>query len=109
MKMLIVFTVDSGYIRHLAVALTSFVRYHDPEKFIVGVIYKNISPEELLIFQKYVAKLRLEMQLMKIEYNFGNIKYKYHFNETVLYRLVAPHMFTEYKTLLYLDSDIIFV
>ena len=109
MKKLIVFTIDAKYIEPYVVAIESFTKFHDPKKYEIGLVYSNISEQDIIKIKKYMNNKNISFQIKKIEDNFKDIQVSYHFNSVIFYRLSLAKIFCDYEKLLYLDSDILFM
>lgn len=109
MKKLLVFTVDNNYLPHLAVALISFLEFHKPDAFEIGLLYSDITDEELEKFMSFFYPTGIKIHPHIIANEFTGISVGYHFNPVIFYRLLAPEFFFEHDRILYLDSDIVFV
>lgn len=109
MKKLIVFTIDNNYIKHLAVALVSFIESNNPKEFDIGVIYKDIPDFEMNKLKVFFFNQGLIIISHRIKNFLSEIPAGHHFNEVVFYRFLAPEIFSDYDSLLYIDSDVIFL
>lgn len=109
MKNLIVFTIDDSFMEPLIVALQSFMEFNDKSKYQFAVIHSNLTDKNIKLIRHYCELNNLEIIFKKIEDIFTHISVKYHFNSVIFYRLLIPCIFNEYKKVLYLDSDILFL
>ena len=108
MKNLIIFTIDENYIEPFIVAIESFSHYHEKSKYAIALVYSDIKNKKIKKIKKYFLSKNLTLITKKINDVFGNIKVDYHFNSVIFYRLLLPSIFSNYKKILYLDSDILF-
>ena len=110
----VVFAVDSEYVASLSVSLQSILEYADKESFYDFIVLeKNIQEEDKLLLLKQISNYsncslrfwNMNSILKKIGDSF--LHESTHITKTAYYRLFIPFIFSEYKKILYLDSDII--
>lgn len=105
---IIAFTIDENYIEPFIVAIQSFLEFHDNNKYIIILIQSNIKDNSLDKIVTYFKSINLRLIVKEIDDTFQDIQVGYHFNSVIFYRLLLPELFPNYKTILYLDSDILF-
>ena len=108
-KKFIVFTIDKGYLPHLATALRSFVETNDSSQYEIGLIYSGINQKSINKLLAFAHQIGLELFAEEIYEQFTDVHVSFHFNHTIFYRFLAPELFNGYEQILYLDSDIIFM
>ncbi|NIA09757.1 MAG: hypothetical protein GWP10_08505 [Nitrospiraceae bacterium] len=109
MKKLIVFTIDDNYVMPFCAAVASFIDHHNVQNYTIGLIYSTISKKKLDRVRSFFAKNKLELKVKKIKDPFKNIEVSYHFNSVIFYRFLIPSLYKEYRKILYIDSDILFL
>jgi len=108
-KKLIVFAIDENYIKPFIVALESFFIFNSKTEYEIGLIYSSIKKKSLLKIKKYAKKKEIKITTYLIDDIFKDISTGYHFNSVVFYRLLIPKIFQDYKKVLYIDADVLFV
>lgn len=105
----IFFAVDNGYIPFLAVAMQSLIdNSSDENKYIIKILYTNVSEENMLKIKKYERKnvviefVDVNSQLEKVQ---GKLYTRNYFSNTTYFRLFIPELYPQYDKALYLDSD----
>jgi lipopolysaccharide biosynthesis glycosyltransferase len=109
LKKLIVFTIDDNYVDPFSVAIESFSSHHIIEDYAIGLVYSQLSESNLVKIRKMHKLKGIELIEKKIVDEFSNISMGYHFNSVIFYRWYIPELFKEYKKVLYIDSDILFL
>jgi lipopolysaccharide biosynthesis glycosyltransferase len=108
-KNLIVFTIDDNYVAPFCVAICSFTQFNNVSDYKIGLLYSELSKKNISKIITYAKELQLEITLHKINDIFKDIPVGYHFNSVIFYRLLIPSIFNNYKYVLYLDADIVFM
>lgn len=108
-KKLIVFTIDENYIKPFIVALESFFLFNSKIEYEIGLIYSSIKKESLLKIKKYANYKGVKIITYLIDDIFKDFQTGYHFNSVVFYRLLIPKIFQDYKKVLYIDADVLFL
>lgn len=109
MKNLVVFTIDDNYVAPFCTAIASFIEHHNTARYLIGLIYADLSENNLEKIRIFFVKNNLELITKQIEDIFQNIYVGYHFNSVIFYRLLIPSIFKKYEKVLYIDSDVIFI
>jgi lipopolysaccharide biosynthesis glycosyltransferase len=109
MKNLIAFTIDENYLEPFMVAIQSFIAHHDVNQYEIALVHSNISKKNIQKIKTYMQSYNIYFKEVYIEDEFKTIKVGYHFNSVIFYRLLLPKIFREYKKILYIDSDILFL
>lgn len=108
-KHLVAFTIDDNYAAPFCVAIASFAKTNDVRKFLVGLVYSEISKRNLQKIRKFLTKNNIDYIEKRINDQFKQIKVGYHFNSVIFYRLLLPDLFQDHKIMLYTDSDMLFL
>lgn len=111
METLVVMAVDDNYAKYAAVTITSIISNRGKKNqyriciLHVGLKKNNIKQlEKLCCMGCQVECINISTAIQKCNPRFVE---KSHFSEATYYRLLIPEIFSEYETLVYLDSDLI--
>ncbi|EAL7394172.1 hypothetical protein DU024_08415, partial [Campylobacter jejuni] len=113
----IVFAVDDNYLPYMSIALNSLVdRVSNCYKYNIFVMHLNIDLERLNRLKENIRNnnvtiefINLNQYLKKIFKEYGNIFYeRSYFTTAMYYRIFIPEIFSNFKKVIYCDSDVIF-
>ncbi len=102
----IVFTVDSNYVQHLAVAISSLLENNKNLNFDIYVISDHLPKGVLDKIQIIVSRYSCNIFSILIENQFDQLILTDHFSKANYYRLFIPELINLDRAL-YLDSDIV--
>ena len=103
----ILFTTDTRYIPHLAVAMQSLLK-NNPGLFLRIIIFTSgISEQDKYKLQNICEKFKTSLEFIQLDDKwFDGLKINHHFQKSSYYRLFAADFIHDDKCL-YLDADIV--
>lgn len=110
----VVFTIDNNYVPYFSVALTGLLRnISAAEQYDIVVLHQDLNDENRQILEQECAGLsNLSLRFININeliHQTGKDKFVSniaHINEVTYFRLYIPQLFSRYKKVIFLDSDI---
>jgi len=106
----IVFAVDSQYVQHMGVAMTSVVINNPKVNCHFHIIYHSLGDDDLRIIRRFSDMYQAAVEMYKITDTslFDSIATHRHFSKAAYYRIMIPDILPSYlQRVIYLDADLV--
>jgi len=106
----IAFAVDSNYVQHMGVAITSIIVNNPKVNFTFYIMYDTMSEADFDKLKKLSDIYQQPLQLFKVTFPklFDSLKTMPHISKAGYYRLMLPYVLPQFlEKVIYLDADLI--
>lgn len=106
----VVFAVNDNYLKYATITILSIIDHKkSSEQYFFYILHRNISSEHQSIVRNWLASHNISIEFINVK-NSVNSQLFYvsgYITEETYYRILIPNLLPQWKTVIYMDCDIV--